>query len=314
MIKTLNRQNIKNLLIFLFLIIGLFFLYFYHLGQIGLIDMDESRYAESVREMIAMKSYLIPYLNYEPRLNKPIFFYWLLILSYKIFGINELAARFWSASFGICGIFLCFWFGRKFLSHNIGVVSAIVLATNSLYFLLSNIAITDMTFSFFISVSLISFYTIFEKGKGCSSSSLIIFYLSISLATLTKGPVGIILPFLIILCFLIYTHKLSIFKYMKVTQGILGILLLILPWFIYTYLIFLPPSKSWGLIFNEVIGRFFKEYGHSEPIYYFILIILGGFFPWSFFLPQSIIKSFKSIKKENPLKLYLLFRSSYNAQ
>ena len=56
MIKTLNRQNIKNLLISLFLITGLFFIYFYHLGQIGLIDMDESRYAESVREMIAMKS------------------------------------------------------------------------------------------------------------------------------------------------------------------------------------------------------------------------------------------------------------------
>ena len=79
-----------------FIIAGLIF--FFHLGAYGFWEPDEARYAEIAREMLAMRDFIVPHLNYVTYVEKPPLLYWLTALSFRVFGINEFAARFFPAT------------------------------------------------------------------------------------------------------------------------------------------------------------------------------------------------------------------------
>src|SRR4030042_6770053 len=93
----LNRKFFPELLI----IISGAVLFIPFLGGVNLFDWDEINFAESAREMIVSGDYLTVQINYLPFWEKPPLFIWMQVLSMKLFGINEFAARFPNA---ICGI------------------------------------------------------------------------------------------------------------------------------------------------------------------------------------------------------------------
>ncbi len=73
-------------------------LFFTGLGAVGLFDADEPAYAQAAREMLARGDWVTPTFNEVPRFDKPVLFYWLIMLSYSLFGVGELAVRCWSAA------------------------------------------------------------------------------------------------------------------------------------------------------------------------------------------------------------------------
>ena len=81
-----------------FVIAGLIF--FFHLGAYGFWEPDEARYGEIAREMLALRDFIVPHLNYVAYVEKPPLLYWLTALSFRIFGINEFAARLVPATVG----------------------------------------------------------------------------------------------------------------------------------------------------------------------------------------------------------------------
>jgi len=146
---------------------------------------------------------------WEPQFEKPILFYWLIEISYKIFGINEFAVRFPCALFGFLGLVGIYLLGRILFNNRAGVFSAVVLATSLEYLILSIGCVTDMTlFTLFLFGILFFFYGQIKKKDY--------FYLlssaAFALATLTKGPIGLLLPASIIVLYLALTKKLAIFK------------------------------------------------------------------------------------------------------
>jgi len=86
-----RRQPIAILLILL-LVSGT--LFFFRLGSPGLFDADEPAYAQAAREMLEGGDWVTPHFNGRPRFDKPILFYWLISLSYRLFGVTEFAVRF----------------------------------------------------------------------------------------------------------------------------------------------------------------------------------------------------------------------------
>src|SRR5438876_10836615 len=100
-------RHLPNLVLLLCLAALLFFL---GLGSLGLTDRDEGRNAEAGREMFETGDWISPTFNYEPRYAKPVFLYWLMSLSYRLFGVNEFAARLPSALFGVALILLQYLF------------------------------------------------------------------------------------------------------------------------------------------------------------------------------------------------------------
>src|ERR1700723_3508555 len=73
------------------------FLFFYGLGQFGLIGADEPRYAQVAREMLASHDWITPILGGRPWLEKPPLYYWQAMLAYSALGVSDLAARIPSA-------------------------------------------------------------------------------------------------------------------------------------------------------------------------------------------------------------------------
>ena len=125
-------MNLKKkeiiLLVFLFLF---FILYFYNLGSVGLIDVDEPRYAESGREILESGNWIVPYFNYSVRYDKPIFFYWLEAISMSIFGINEFSARLPSVLTALLTISMVFYFLKYFYSFTSALLGALILDRKS---------------------------------------------------------------------------------------------------------------------------------------------------------------------------------------
>ena len=112
-------------LLLLFLLSGL--LFFIGLGSMGLTDRDEGRNAEAGREMFASGDLVTPTFNGELRVAKPVFVYWLMTASYHVFGVNEFAARFPSALFGVALIVMHYLFLTRLRGPTVGLYGPLML-------------------------------------------------------------------------------------------------------------------------------------------------------------------------------------------
>ena len=120
----------------------------------------------------------------------------------------------------------------------------------------------------------------------------LIFYVLIALAILTKGPVGIVIPALIIGCFALYLGNFrQLWREMRPVSGILIIIAIALPWFI---LVILANGQTYidsffgyhnFQRFTQVVNR------HSAPWYFYFFVVLLGFAPWSIYLPVAIART-----------------------
>lgn len=118
------------------------------------------------------------------------------------------------------------------------------------------------------------------------------FYILISLAVLAKGPIGIVLPALIIGSFLLYVGKfVQIWKEINIVRGSLIFFTITLPWY---FLVTLVNGKEYidSFFGYHNFERFTKVVNHhGAPWYFYFLVVLIGFAPWSIYLPIAIAKT-----------------------
>lgn len=289
----MNRIFEKPVLFLTVIVLLCGYLFFFRLGAMALTDPDETFYAQTAKEMTARNEWMTPYLYGKPQFEKPIFFYWLVEASYRVFGINEFAARFPSAVFALIGIIAVFLLGRLLFSERAGGLAALMLATNVEYVILSRACVTDMTlFTFMLLGALFFFYGLIKEKKRFYILSSAAF----ALATLTKGPVFLALPLAVIFIYLIWTKNLKAIVKMPLVLCILVFLAVAVPWYALMY-------KLHGMAFIDAffgfhnVTRFLEsEHKIGSQVYYNIPIILGGYFPWSIFLPFGLWHMFKKIK------------------
>src|SRR6188474_3082057 len=96
-------------------------LFFPFLGQVHLFDWDEINFAECAREMIVTKDYLRMQIDFQPFYEKPPLFIWLQVLSMKVFGVNEFAARFPNALAGLVTLLSLFYIGKKVVNEKMAI-------------------------------------------------------------------------------------------------------------------------------------------------------------------------------------------------
>lgn len=256
-------------------------LFFPFLGQVHLFDWDEINFAECAREMIVTKNYLQVQINYEPFWEKPPLFIWMQVLSMKLFGINEYAARFPNAFMGVVTLVTLFHIGRRVVNERMATWWVLIYATTWLPHFYFKSGIIDPTFNFFIFLSFYQVYLI--KDSTRSYLHAILAGVCLGLAVLTKGPAAVLIALL------------AFGVYIIINKGLAGIKVLHL--LLLTIFAFLTTSIWFGLevinngwwFVNEFITyqiRLFQtqDAGHGGPFFYHFLVLLAGCFPASLFL------------------------------
>lgn len=268
-------------------------LFFVGLGSLGLTDRDEGRNAEAGREMFETGNYISPTFNYEPRFAKPVFVYWLMTASYHVFGVSEFAARFPSALFGLGLILLQYLFLTRCRGPVIGLFGAAMLLLNLEIIGLSRMALTDSVLIFFTTLSLYGFW-LGLYGEGHERHSIWFFYIGMALATLTKGPIGFLIPMLAVGLYLWLTRSWSLFRREgRLLPGLLLFLALTLPW--YLMMLNLHGERYTTSAQGDTIGRFFGTMeGHGGTLLFYVPVFLLGFFPWSGLLPFAWYQAYRS--------------------
>ncbi|MFA6078573.1 MAG: glycosyltransferase family 39 protein [Candidatus Omnitrophota bacterium] len=280
----------KNLVIIALLVVLCSYLFFFRLGDMALTDPDETFYAQTAKEMLHRNDWVTPYLYGKPQFEKPALLYWMVIPAYKIFGINEFAARFPSALMGLIGVIAAYFLGKLLFNKKAAILSAVILATNVEYVVLSKACITDMALSTFMMLGALFFlYGYLEEKKHFYLLSAAAF----ALATLTKGPIAILLAGAAIIIFLLLNRDLKAVKKMPVLRAALVFLAIAAPWYAIAYKLHGNAFIAEFFGFRNITRFVESEHKIGSQFYYNIPILFGGFFPWSIFLPVGFWNMFK---------------------
>ena len=259
---------------------------------------DEGRYVEIPREMVVSGNYLTPRLNGVKYFEKPVFFYWLEAFSIKVFGLNEFTLRLWPALFALFGCLAVAVSGARMFGRRTGLLSAVVLATSILYYVLSRAIILDMPVSILLTLALLSFLMGTHEVPGLKRRLYLWgFAVFAALAVLTKGLIGILIPGMVIGAWILLLGEWQMLKTLYLPSCLALFVLIAAPWHIMVGMA--NPEFFQFYFIHEHFQRFLtKEHGRYQPFWYFIPIIALGLFPWSVFLLQAIKHSIPSSWRE----------------
>jgi 4-amino-4-deoxy-L-arabinose transferase-like glycosyltransferase len=279
----------KGLALLLALCAPLFFL---GLGTLGLTDRDEGSNAEAAREMVESGDWITPTLNGAPRFAKPILIYWLISGSYLAFGVSEFTARLPSALFGTLLVLMQYAFATRMFGSTVGLRAALMLLLNIEVLAIGRMVLTDMVLVFFTTLSIFSFFLAMQ-GEGRAKRWYWGFYIGMAMATLTKGPVGVLVPLLAVIPYLLFTRRWrEIARECRLLPGTAVFLLIAAPW--YAAMFLLHGAGYAESARGDTFTRFFSVIGgHGGTILFYIPILFLGFFPWSGFLPAALVQALR---------------------
>lgn len=266
---------------------------FFGLGNSGLFEPDEGRNAEKAREILLLGDWVTPHENFLPTLDKPIFFYWLVAIAFKLLGLSEWSARLPSALAALGCVVLVYRFARLQSGVREALWSSLILVTSLEFALFSRFVIFDMTLTFFIALGLFSFYAVTKTDNLRSGKfHALTMYAAMAIGTLVKGPVASVVPGMVIFFYLILTRQWFLLRRLNILTGILVYFTIVTPW--YWWAEARNPGYLRYFLWEEHFLRYVTPYfGRSKGWYYYFLVLGVGFLPWSFFIPIVVRKLWK---------------------
>ncbi len=280
-------------------------LLFIRLGSISLYQVAEARNAECAREMLVNDDWVVPIYNNHLRTDKPALEYFAMIASYVVGGVGEGSARFFSAVCGLLLIVFTFFFTSSYLGKKVGWWASLTLLASIHCMVQFRLATPD---PYLILTNTIALYCFLKGWSSEKWKWWALMYIFLGLAVFAKGPIGVLLPGLIILLFLVIKRSLhwkTIGK-LKPWWGLLLLLLFSAPWYI---LVHLRTDGAWteGFFITHNVDRFSDTMGgHGGPFILTFLFVILGMLPFSLFIIQSIGHTWKRMFQKDILLLSFL--------
>ncbi|MEN9510314.1 MAG: hypothetical protein RLZZ370_133 [Bacteroidota bacterium] len=254
------------------------------LGSVHLFDWDEINFAEAAREMLVSGNYQLVQIDFQPFWEKPPLFIWLQVLSMKLFGVNEWAARLPNAIAGIITLNILYSLGSRRTSFFGGMFWVLLYAgslTPHFYF---KSGIMDPVFNLFMFLAIIQLYQSSRRSELVANYRLnfMLAGLFTGLAVLTKGPVALLLIGLTALIFYLRRGLRYFPSISELGAALLSFTAVVSVWF-------LPEWLRHGNWFMEKFITYqldlFKGNmeAHEQPFWYHPLVLLVGCFPAAIF-------------------------------
>ena len=248
---------------------------------------DEARYAQIAEEVRSFEhgvaGLFLLHLNGEAYDQKPPLWFWLVALAGAPGGhVSEPAARLPSALAAIASVLLVMRLGTWLLGRRTGLVAGAILLTTGQFALLAHRASLDALLAAFTTLALAAFWR-FDQRLGERRSSLAWMHAGLGLAVLTKGPVGFLIPVLVIAAYLGWERRLRDLRS------------LLPPW---ALALSLGPGLAWlaaaaalapegylaSAVGENLFGRFFIG-THEAPFYFYLKQFPKQFLPWTLAWP-----------------------------
>jgi 4-amino-4-deoxy-L-arabinose transferase-like glycosyltransferase len=265
-------------------------LFFVKLGAAGLVDPDEPYYAVPALEMLKSGTWSVPIFRGQPWFDKPVLFYWMILAAYKTFGVSEWAARLGSALAGLGGaIALATLAPRGLRRGGAHILAAVVLATSWEYAFLSRSAVTDMTLTLFLTLGFLAVARHLETGGRLSA---VWAGAAFGLATLAKGPVGLIVPAVALAGYGLATRRRDMLSPAPLAAATVGFMATAAPW--YAYMVAAHRDLVVDVFLGEEnLGRFVNPEHRQFPLFY-VAVLAAGLLPWSAALPAGLARAFRA--------------------
>jgi len=279
-----------------------------HLATIGWGDLyghTESQYAGAAREMIQTHQWLQPTNDGLPRLRKPPLLYWMIIASFKLFGITAAAARLPIALSTIATVALTFLIGEKLVDHWRGFFAGLIYLSSCGSFLLGRMIMPEPVFSTFIAGAIFCGVCGYQQRRS-RELWFLGFWICCALACMTKSMLGLVYPASVFLLLALFYREARIrFRRLLHWPSIFLFLLIVVPWHIWAEWRF--PGFLRQLVSVEWLGhlRAFPEVPGSDngvPPLQFVAMHFGWWFPWLVAILPGAIFAWRKIARPREME------------
>ncbi|MFQ5928794.1 MAG: ArnT family glycosyltransferase [Acidobacteriota bacterium] len=260
---------------------------FYQLGNLAFVGADEPRYARIGEEMNLRGSYVTPTLNFRPWLEKPPLLFWLEAGSFQLFGVHEWSARLPVAALALVTLLTMALLTSGSAGSRAAVFTVLVLCTSGLFFVYARAASTDMPLVAMLSAAMVC-------GLQATRSNSILWTagtgLTLGLAVLAKGPVAAVLFASVFVLYFLLAPKVP-WNWSRIALGAVLFLVTAGPWFWQVW-----QENGYGFVatfwINHHLARFVTNiHHHSQPFWYYLVVLAVGFFPWVCFLGSAVFRT-----------------------
>src|ERR1017187_5516758 len=256
------------------------------LGRPALWEPDEGRYAEIAREMVISGDYVTPRDDFELYFEKPPLVYWANAASIEIFGVNEFAVRLPAALFSVGQVVVTAALAEMMLGVATGLCAALALALSPLFFGFARFATLDPALAFFLTAALAAFSVAARTDSFSHPASrrwMLTSAAMLALGTLAKGPIALLLGGAIALAWMVIERRLRPGAQMPLVWCFIIYAVIVVPWFV------LAEARNPGFmhffVVHEHLERYVTSSEHGWGPWFFIPIVIGGTWPWIFFVP-----------------------------
>jgi 4-amino-4-deoxy-L-arabinose transferase-like glycosyltransferase len=270
----MTRLKDATILVMLLLFAGT--LFFFRLGAPGFFDADEPAYAQAAREMRESGDWVTPHFNGRPRFDKPPLFYYLIMLSDRLLGETEFAARCWSALAGVAVTALLWLTARRWVGPRAGPATGVAFSASLLTALLARAAIL---------AGLAALQAPAPRARRFATAG----WVAMALAVLVKGPVGLLIPGLALGGSLLLLREIrSGVPRLVPWEGPALFVAIATPWYALVL-----AANGWafveGFLIKHNLSRFSGVISsHGGPLWFYVPVLLVGFFPWCGSLPSAL--------------------------
>jgi 4-amino-4-deoxy-L-arabinose transferase-like glycosyltransferase len=262
-------------------------LFFWRLGSHDLWPPDEPRFALVAKEMWTRGDYSVLSLNNHLYTDKPPLFFWAINGFGRLLGgVDEWAARLPSAVSTVLALLLIERLGSWLYDRRTGLLAALVFGTSLQILERGRWASIDMTLNLFV-LSAITLLWLGRSRQEGRTGRIALAWVMMGLATLAKGPVGLVLPLLAVLASTLIEKD---FRYARRIFHPIGVglyLLVTLSWFgLFAWR--LGPSYAVWVLMHQNVERYVGAWNATHPVWYYLWRFPVGFFPWLLFLPWGV--------------------------
>ncbi|UJF17109.1 glycosyltransferase family 39 protein [Vibrio sp. SS-MA-C1-2] len=270
-------QHRKPLIVTLFFALVIIFI---GISIRPLLPIDETRYVSVAWEMWMNNNWLVPHINGATYAHKPPMMFWLINITWGIFGVSELATRLIVPFLSLINFVLIYHLAKKVYPKNDGVsYSPLLLLGFSGWLLYSSLTMFDLLLTVAVLSYLLSSY---QFALTYKSKYVYISGIALGIGLLTKGPAVFIYTLPLFLTYPFWSHTEMINNKTWFKKGFISIGLAVV-----ILLLWVVPAVIMGgaeyrneLLWGQTAGRMLHSFAHARPIYWYLQVLPVLTLPW----------------------------------